>query len=84
MFDEFDFVFGHVKSGCGFGRVFGGVSLGLELPLEDAGPVLGALFIKFVFPFGFRVLAIFAIVIALVASGAVSALHVVVELTLRL
>ena len=83
MFDEFDFVFGRVKSGCGFGRVFGVLSFCLELPLEDAGPVLGALFIKFVFPFGFRVLAIFAIVIAFVATGALAALNVVIELTLR-
>jgi hypothetical protein len=51
-------------------RVFGCARLlaGKLLPFEDTCPVLTLFLIEFVFPFGFGVLAIFAVVAALVAA----------------
>ncbi len=54
------------------------------LPLKDACPILQFFLVKLVFPFCFRLLAIFADVAALMAESTVSAFDVVIELTLRL
>ena len=48
------------------------------MPFEYRLPILTLFFVKFVLPFGFRFLAIFAIVIAFVATGALAALNVVI------
>jgi hypothetical protein len=55
----------------------------LLLPLENTSPVLRFLFVELVFPLGFRFLAVSTIVTAFVATRAVTALDIVIKLTLR-
>ncbi len=52
------------------------------LPFKDAGPLLTLFFVKLVFPFASRFLAVLAVVTALVTAGTVATLYVVVKLTL--
>jgi hypothetical protein len=73
---------------CGRLSVFGGNFLGpillysLLLPLEDASPILCFLLVKFVFPLGFRFLAIGADVTPFMTTRAVAAFDIVIQLPL--
>ena len=76
---DFDVESGGMRRVFGYGFLFSG----LLLPLEDASPILRFLFIKLIFPLFFGCDAVFADMAALVASGAVATLEVVIKLTLR-
>jgi hypothetical protein len=55
----------------------------LLLPLQNTSPVLSFFLVEFVFPLGFRFLAVGTIVTAFMATRAVTALDIVIKLTLK-
>ena len=56
----------------------------LLLPRQNTSPVLSFFLVEFVFPLGLRFLAVGSIVPAFIATRAVTALDIVIKLTLKL